>query len=54
MAEQEARDFVKFWSEPYGTVLERGSVGRVMEEVCRDQIIKELFLVEGMRMIFYH
>jgi len=28
------------------------SVERVMEEVCREQIITELFLVEGMRMIF--
>jgi len=52
MVEQEARDFVRFRSEPHKTVLERGSVGRVMEEVCREQIITEFFSVEGMRMIF--
>ena len=43
VVEQEARDFVIFWSEPHGTVLERGSVERIMEEVCREQIITELF-----------
>jgi len=53
MVEQEARDFVRFWSESHGTVLERvGSVGRVMEEVCREQIITKLFSVEGMQMKF--
>jgi len=34
---------VRFRSEPHGKVLERGSVGRVMEEICRDQIITEPF-----------
>jgi len=43
MVEQEARDFVRLRSEPYGMDLERGSVVIVMEEVCREQIITELF-----------
>jgi len=50
--EQEARDFVRFRSEPHGMALEQGSVVSVMEEVCREQIITELFLVEGKRMVF--
>jgi len=40
MVEQEAGDFVSFWSEPHGTVLERE---RVMEEVYREQIITAFF-----------
>jgi len=52
MVEQEARDFVRFRSEPHRMALERRSLVSVMEEVCREQIITELFLVEGMRMIF--
>jgi len=47
MVEQEASDFVRFWSEPHGTVLEWGSVGRVMEEVCREHVITELFFGRG-------
>jgi len=47
IVEQEARDFVRFQPEPYGTVLERGTVGRVMEKVCREKIITELFFGGG-------
>ena len=47
IVEQEANFFVKFRSEPHGTVLERGSVGRVMEKICREQIITELFFGGG-------
>jgi len=43
MVDQEARDFVRFRLEPHGIALERGSVVSVMEEVCREQIIMELF-----------
>ena len=43
MVKQEARDFVRFRSKPHGMVLDRGSVGRFTEEVCREQIITELF-----------
>ena len=47
MVEQETRDIVRFWSEPHGMVLEQKSTGRVMEEVCWEQIIMELFLSVG-------
>jgi len=40
---QEARDFARFRSKPHGMALEQGSVVIVMEEVCREQIITELF-----------
>jgi len=47
MVEQEVREFVRFRSESHGMALERGSVVSVMEEVCREQIITELFFGGG-------
>jgi len=44
--------FLRFRSEPHGMALEQGSVVSVTEEVCREQIITKLFLVEGKLMIF--
>jgi len=52
MVEQEARDILRFRSKLHGMALERGSVVSVMEEVCMEQIITELFLLESKRMIF--
>jgi len=59
----EGGEFVRFRFKPHRTVmvvvvvvmvvLERGSVGRITHEVCREQSITERFFSgEGVRMIF--